>query len=533
MISWAKPGTIAKEHPIYPVLVLGNILITTFLAVLSAVATIVADDSIQGDLALSDPLATWLTTLYLLGVNTTVPSASWFADRFGYKTMYALGVTIFTLASALAGFSTNFAMIGSARLLEGIGAGFIFPIGLATIVQNLSPKQLPLALILYVMAAFGAGFAIGLPVAGYLTQFISWRWIFFLIIPIGLIGTLSCWIVHEETEKIKTSRFDYGGFICFALFVGSFLVALTYGPMLATDEGWRSTPILICFAVAFICLLLTIYIETHHENPMIPIVLFKNPVYAVTCVAMFLLGMSIFASVSTLIQYMVDALLYERFVAGKIGIIYGVSLAVFSILANLFIRKIPVPIMTFIGLSLLVYSYFLNNILDWQTGPKQILTILSIRGIALGLSLGPATIQALQHVPKELANKGATLLTFFRQVGGTYGGTLIAIIVIKRKIFHAARFGEQANTQLPGYQTTFQKLYTHYNTTLFDHGDDSAALAKATIIRNIEIQAFIQAINDAMIVFAYVTMAVALILILLSLKNWKKSRSQETANAPE
>ncbi len=526
MIGWAKPGLISRENPSYVILLLVNILTITFLSVLATVSTIIADDAIQGELALSDDTAAWLTTLNLLGVNTMVPASNWFADRFGYKTMLAFGICIFTCASLLAGVSTNFAMLGSARLLEGIGSGFIFPVGLSVIAQNLSAKQLPLALILYVSSAFGAGFAIGLPLAGYLTQFESWRYIFFLIASCGFIGFISCWLTQEDTERKVFSKFDLSGYLCFAIFIGTLLVALTYGPMLSTNEGWRSPLILGYFALALLSICATIYIETHKENPILPIGLFKNPIYTVTCAAMFLLGMSIFASVGTIMQYMIEALHYERFVSGKIGMMYGIPLALFSIIANFIIKKIPVPVVTFMGLSLLVYSYFLNNILDWQTGPSQILPILFLRGMGLGLALGPATLEALRSIPPELENKGATLLTFFRQVGGTYGGTLISILVIKRKIFHLTRFGEQANAQLPGFQVTYRKIFSHYHSLIFDSGNESASLAKATIIQNIENQAYIQAINDAMIVFGYVTMVVAFILASLSLKNWFTSRKK-------
>jgi hypothetical protein len=137
--------------------------------------------------------------------------------------------------------------------------------------------------------------------------------------------------------------------------------------------------------------------------------------------------------------------------------------------------------------------------------------------MGLGLALGPATAHALESVPHELSNKAATLLTFFRQVGGTYGGTLIAILVIKRTIFHATRFSEQSNSNLPGFQNTYLKLYSHYHSTFFDDGATSATLAKATLVQNLEVQAYIQSINDAMMVFGYVTGAVALLLIGLSL----------------
>ncbi|HSX14048.1 MAG TPA: MFS transporter [Chlamydiales bacterium] len=530
-MKWEKPGTIPRENPLYLVLIIANILVVTFLAVVATVSTIMGGDVIQGELALSDNNATWLTTLNLLGINSIVPASSWFGDRFGYKTMLAFGIAVFAVASLLAATSVNFVMLGSARFLEGIGSGFIFPIGLAIITQNLSPQKLSLGLILYVMTAFGAGFAIGLPLSGYLTQFASWRDIFVIIVVISLIAFISIWMIQEDTPRKKTSRFDYFGYIFFALFISTLLIALTYGPMLSTNEGWTSPFILGCFFIAFVSFILTICIESKHEAPILPLGLFRYPIYATTCVAMFLLGMSIFASVGTMMQYMMDALKYERFESGKIGIIYGAPLAIFSVIASILIKKVHVSIVTGMGLCLLVYSYFLNNILDWQTGPNQILWILLLRGVAIGLALGPATVQALESIPKELKNKGATILTFFRQVGGTYGGTLIAILVIKRKIFHAARFGEQANDQLPAFQVTARKLASHYNSTFFDRTGDSLALTKATIIQNLEVQAYIQAINDALFIFGWVTLIVTILLILISiLQIWraKKDRKKQT-----
>lgn len=517
----------------HPFLILLSVLIPTFFAVYSSIITPIADGLIQGELGLSEPLVRWLTTLYLLGINSVVPTASFFQERFGAKKMYLIGLVIYTLASMLAGFSENFLMIGSARILEGIGAGFIFPIGLSTIIRTLDPKNVPFGLILYVITAFGAGFAVGLPLAGYVSQFISWRWCFFLMIPFTFFFFLLYRVIGQETETKKELSFDFLGYVSFVTFIGTLLVVLTYGPMLSTNEGWRSPWILLGFLVAGVALIVTIFAETRHKNPILPLSLFKDPVFSVTCIAMFLLGMSVFASVATTIQYMIEALLYERFVSGKLAMIYGLGIGGFSVAASLLMKKVPTPVLTFLGLIILVYSYFLNHIFSWQTGPDQILLILFIRGMGVGLALGPATIDAMQHVPKELSAKGATILTFFRQVGGTYGGTLITILTIKRQIFHQAMYGEQTTKVLPGYQVTFQKLYQHYQTTFFNQGKGAEDFANAAIIRNIEVQSFVSAINDAMTAVAYVTGFVAILLALLGATNKIKEHRQKRENPSE
>lgn len=206
---------------------------------------------------------------------------------------------------------------------------------------------------------------------------------------------------------------------------------------------------------------------------------------------------------------------YEKYVTGKIATVYGVAVGICGFLVGQLTRWVPVPIMTFVGLSLLVYSYFLNNELSWLTGVNQVFWILLLRGIGVGCALGPTTLLALHGVPAHLRNSAATLLTFFRQVGGTYGGTILAIFSIRQTIFHAARFGEQANTQLPGYKMTFQNLMNKYPDPI---------QAKGAIVKNILTQAYVQGLNDALTAFGYITGTAALLLmVVIAYRYWFKN----------
>ncbi len=510
-----KPSFFSPDHPAYPTLILLNVIMTTFLCLTSAVATVISNNAIQGELALSDTESIWVTTLYLLGVNTTVPTANWFANRFGFKRMYTYGVLIFTLASAIVGFANHFFILAAARLIEGVGAGLIFPIGLALVVQTIAPARISLAISCYFAGAFGGGLGIGTLLSGYFTQFGSWRSIFFLIVPMGFIEAYSCWLSRRQIPEREQFPFDWGGFFFFATFIASLLVALTLGPIKATTEGWRSWYIIGLFLLAAVSLVITLLIERKHPYPLIPMVLFKDPIFAIGSIAMFLIGMSIFSSVSVSIEYMINALSYEKYVTGKIATVYGVAVGICGFLVGQLTRWVPVPIMTFVGLSLLVYSYFLNNELSWLTGVNQVFWILLLRGIGVGCALGPTTLLALHGVPTHLRNSAATLLTFFRQVGGTYGGTILAIFSIRQTIFHAARFGEQANTQLPGYKMTFQNLMNKYPDPI---------QAKGAIVQNILTQAYVQGLNDALTAFGYITGTAALLLmVVIAYRYWFKN----------
>ncbi len=502
------------NHRFYPIHITANVIVTTFLAVVAAVSTMIADIAIQGELALSDTESIWLTTLNLLGVNTVVPTGNWFASRFGFNRMYTYGILIFTFASLMAALSTNFIMIASARFIEGVGAGFIFPVGLTLIVKSMPKNRIGLAINLYIGIAFGLGLSLGIYLSGLLTQFHSWRDIFFLIVPVGFLASLSCWACRKKPEPDRVFfPFDFWGFIAFAGFVSALLMALTLGPIKATDEGWREPYILALFAISLISLILCIFIESHHSHPLIPLSLFKDPIFSVSLAAMFLLGMATFGSMYVSILYMIKGLFYEKVIAGEIAMIYGIAIGAFSIISSYLAKIIPIPYLTFLGLTLLIFSYFLNNELSWLTGYKQVLTLLFIRGAGIGFSLGPTTQMALHNIANELQAAAATILTFFRQVGGTYGGTLISIISIKRTIFHTARFGEQTNSQLPAYKLTLKNLVDKL---------PNEPLAKAEIINNIQTQAFIQGLNDALIVFGYVATIISIILLFLILYQSRK-----------
>lgn len=504
-------------------LVLGNILLATFLAIFSATATIISGEMVQGDLALSEPLVQWVTILYFLGVNTVVPAANWFGVRYGMRRVYSIGIWVFAAGSLIAGMADSFAVFAPARFIEGLGGGIVFPVGMAIIGARFPKEQLSLALNLYIGIGFGGGLGLGLPIAGYLCQFMSWRVIFYWVAAIGALIGLSCLAIPKKKLDIPLKPFDLYGFLSLATGIAALLIALSNGALASTTEGWRSPFILFFFALSAVAFLSFIAIEWRHENPIVPLSLFKDPIFSVSAVALFLLGMAIFAGLSVTTNFMIDGLGYEKYVTGKVGMWYGFAIAFCSILASLLSKKIPVPVLAFSGLSLLVASYFLNNRLDFTCGPDQVIPILILRGIGVGLALGPATAQAMAEVPTALRAPAATILTYFRQIGATFGGTAFQIFTIKRSIFHTSLFGQTVNEWLPAYQTTAAHLQNRLANTVSE-GIESGAIAKGIVITLVQRQAFIQALNDGCLIFGWVTLFVALILILVQIL--KKVRAE-------
>jgi|GEM_PF-5412337 len=528
MSFWENPNIIEKEHPIRRWILLLNVILPTMIAIYSAVATIVVQNSIVGGMALDGMYTPWITILYLLGANTIVPVANRIADRIGYKKLYFIGVILFFLGTLGTSLAFNFTTLGLSRLIEGVGAGFVFPVGMAIIVRNFSGKELNLALNLYLGLGFGVGLGLGGLLPGYFAMYQLWQYGFLITLPVILISLLIILFFHIESEKVNHGKFDYLGFLFFSIAISSLLIALSEGNLKSTAEGWRAPFIIACFLLFFLAITLVIFIEKRAENPIIPLEAFKDPTFSIGCITLFALGMTIFSSFSMMVSYMENGLLYDKLTAGANMLSYGIAMGLFSMIANILLKKFSPTFLSITGLSIVIFSLFLNNILTIQSGKLAIFSILFIKGAGVGLALGPTTAHALHHLSDKLKTDGATLLTFFRQVGGTYGGSILGIILIRRQIFHDQLFSATVNPHLSGFKYTMKKLTNHMINTAGLDPHDAAIRAKGAIINTIEKQSLIQSINDSFLTFGYIITGItALIIVINFLQRFSLNSSEK------
>jgi len=503
-------------------IILFNVIATTILAFISSTAIIVADSSIVGDLGIEGSIKQWTVILYLLGANSLIPIGTWLADRFGFKKVFSIGISLFALGSLISGLSFNFFTISIGRIVEGIGGGLIFPVGLALILHNFPKRQLPLVLNLYIGLGFGVGFGLGAFLGGFFTQFYSWKWIFLVNVPICIISLFIISISQKETEKKNLGKFDLFGYLTFSMCVCFLIVALTNGNLRSTTYGWRSPVIISLIILSVFFLALSLVIEKLHKNPIIPLKLFKYPIFVIGIFALFSLGMVVFGSVTMVSNFMEHGLMFQKFTIGSMLVIYGAAIGFFSVLSTFLIRSLPILLVISIGLILVIYSNVLNNQLTFLSDKTMISVILLIRGMGVGLSLGPINTYALQNVPKELSSEAATLLTFFRQVGATYGGSILSIIMIRREFFYNSIFSEGVTIGNIGLKETMRKM------SMFlakEHGGSALAArlrAQELIKENVLNQSFIQAMNDGLIVLAWILAIVGITMIIL---NFLKKRS--------
>jgi DHA2 family multidrug resistance protein len=351
-------SSLHHEHPSYQWWVLANVMIGTFMAVLDATIVNVALPKIMAAFGIGVDKVEWVITAYLLVFAVMLPSSGWVADHFGYKRTYMMALLLFTLGSFLCGIAWDEDALIIFRIVQGAGAGFMMPVGMAIVTREFPPHRRGIALGFWSIAA-AASVSLGPLVGGYLIDNFSWHMIFDVNVPVGLMGVFATYVIQREYKTEHIRSFDFGGFISMTVFLTTLLLALSNGNSAWNTGGWSSPFIVGCFILAGIGLTAFLIIESMVEHPIIDLSLLKNFNFGLTNLVLFIFGMGMFGSTFLLPLYLQNSLGYTAFQAGLVilptGILQGLIAPVAGIIADRGNPKLP----ALIGMVLLAVSLYL------------------------------------------------------------------------------------------------------------------------------------------------------------------------------
>ena len=289
--------------------VLLNVMIGTFMAVLDATIVNVALPNMMAAFGTSVDKIEWVLTAYLLIFAVMLPSSGWIADHLGYKRTYALGLFLFTLGSFLCSLAWNEDILIWFRVVQGAGAGFIMPVGMAIVTREFPPEKRGMALGFWAISA-AASVSLGPMIGGYLIDTFSWHMIFDVNVPVGIFGMIATYVIQREYRTEHVRKFDVVGFISMTVFLVSLLLALADGNAEWNTGGWTSDFILACFAIAFIGFVIFIITEFNVEHPIIDLRLLMNYNFGIANVMMFIFGIALFGNSFLLPLYLQNSLGY-------------------------------------------------------------------------------------------------------------------------------------------------------------------------------------------------------------------------------
>ncbi len=394
-----------------------------FMIMLDNTVVNVALPSIQRDLGASVSSLQWIVTGYALTFAALMLIGGKLADAYGRRLVFVVGIVVFTLASLWCGLAGSETELILARIVQGSGAALMNPATLSIIAATFPPRERGTAIGIWAGVS-ALALAIGPLVGGLLTEHLSWNWIFFVNIPVGVIGIAASYAFITESKDDTHVRLDLPGLFTSALA----LFALTYGLIEANQYGWGSARIVGSFVVAMVALVVFIQLERRQRAPMLDLTLFRSGTYAGANLAMLLVALAMFGVFFFTSLYMQNVLGYSAVQAGASFLPMTLMVILIAPLAGKASdrygsRWLMTGGMILIGAQLLYLSQLGSDATFWNLFPGFL-----VGGLGMSLTMTPTAAAAVRAVPVEKSGVGSAVLNAMRQVGGSVGIALMGAI---------------------------------------------------------------------------------------------------------
>ena len=395
-----------------------------FMIMLDNTVVNVALPAIQEDLGADLSQLQWIVAGYALTFAALMLIGGKLADAFGRRLIFVVGIVIFTLASLWCGLSDTGEMLIVARVVQGAGAALMNPATLSIISATFPPKQRGAAIGIWAGVS-ALALAIGPLVGGLLTEHLSWHWIFFINVPVGVVAIAASLMLITESKDETHVSLDLPGLGTSALG----LFALTYGLIEANTYGWTSARIVGSFVVAVVALASFVMIERRSRFPMLDLSLFRSGTYTGANLTMLLVALAMFGVFFFVSLYMQNILGYSAVQAGAAFLPMTLLIILVAPIAGktsdrFGSRWLMTIGMVLLGIQLLYFSQLSATSSFWNLLPGFILG-----GFGMAMAMTPTAAAATRAVPVQKAGVGSAVLNAMRQVGGSIGIALMGAIV--------------------------------------------------------------------------------------------------------
>lgn len=436
-----------------PWLIAVVVSLAAFMEVLDTSIANVALPHIAGDMGASNDESTWVLTSYLVSNAIVLPISGWFVDLLGRKRFFMLCIVAFTISSLLCGVAFSLGFLLLARVLQGAGGGGLQPMAQAILADTFPPEKRGVAFSLYGVTAIVAP-SIGPTLGGWITDNYTWRWIFYINLPVGLAALYLVYKLIEDPPhlargKLGGIRLDYIGFGLLAVGVGALQILLDKGQ---EDDWFGSSFIVTLTILAVVCLVALVIYEWFQENPLVDVRLFRHLNFATASSVMFMVGALSFASTVLMPQFLQTQLGYT---AQKAGIVMSAAALVLlmelPIVGQLTTR---VQARYLIGLGWLLLAgtmYYSTQRIDLQMSFGSATYLRILQYTPLGLIFIPASTAAYLGLPREKNNAVAGLINFVRNIGSSVGTSFVTTIIARRTQYHQGVLVSHASVTNPNF----------------------------------------------------------------------------------
>ena len=528
--GWTPERSVAGKRN--PWSIIAIISIATFMVVLDTSIANVALAHIAGGLSASYDEAAWVITSFLVANAVVIPISGWLADVFGRKSYYMFSVALFTLASLACGLSVSLPMLIVARILQGIGGGGLAPVEQSMMVDTFPPEKRGAAFAAYGVVVI-VGPIFGPTLGGWITDAYSWHWVFLINVPVGILSLVLVTLFVDEPQALKRQsqrlherglRIDYVGFLLAALFLGCLEVTLDRGQR----DDWFSSGLI--FTTAVICVasfLAFIPWELSQDEPIINIKLFKNGNFIIANVFMLLMGLIVFGTTQFIPQLLQEVLGYTATNAGLALTAGGVATLLMMPLAGFLSGRVDARIL--IGFALVMQAVALWNMAGLDTGMsfRDAAIARMIQSVALPFLFVTITNIAYVGIRPGQNNQASALMNVSRNLGGTFGISLVQTMLARQSQVHQSQYVESLNPLNPNYVSGLSRTARELMANGLSQAEASRA-ATAQLYRGLGQQAQMLSYIDVFHVLMWVVIVVLPLVLLLK----KPDKRQGGGGAP-
>ena len=404
---------------------LGALAFALFMIMLDNTVVNVALPSIQRDLGIGLSELEWTVNAYALTFAVLMLSGGKLADFFGRRRVFLIGLAVFTLASFACGLATTGETLIGARTVQGVGAAIMLPATLSIISATFPPHQRGMAIGIWAGVSAMA-LAIGPLIGGLITEHIDWSWIFFVNVPIGVLGfAVSALVIRESRDTSADQRLDFPGLIASAVA----LFALTFALIEANAYGWGDPVILGLFAISGVAFAAFLWLEANQRSPMLDLSLFRSSTFAGANVVALLVTLAMFGVFFFMSIYMQNVLGYSATRTGAVFLPMTILIILIAPAAGKFSDRVGSRWLMTAGMLCLTASLVVFSRLGLDSTFWDILPGLVVGGFGMALVMTPMTAAALGSVPVAKSGVGSGVLNTFRQLGGALGIAVMGAIV--------------------------------------------------------------------------------------------------------
>ena len=512
-----------------PWLIAATVALAAFMEVLDTSIANVALPHIAGNLGASQDQGTWVLTSYLVSNAIVLPAGAWASSVIGRRNFFVSCIALFTVASFLCGIAPSLPILLIARVIQGAGGGGLQPMAQAIMADSFDEKRRGQAFALYGLVAVLAP-SIGPTLGGWITDNYSWRWIFYINIPVGLLAAFLVTRLVEDPPWIKADRanlrkLDYVGLGFLALAMGGMQIFLDKGE----ENDWFASNFIRLFAGLFVAGMAgLIWWEWRQKNPIMNLRLFKYKNFAICCLLMILVGGVLNAATVLQPQFMQELLGYTATKAGEALTGGGIALLFVMPMAGIATGRFAARNLAAIGFAFFAFSFYFSSThvtLDISFAYNSFLRVLQV--LPIPFCFIAITNAAYVGLPREASNQVSGIINFVRNVGGSIFIAITGAIVTNRTLFHEARLQNGMQFGSAAYNSHVSAMTGAFQAANGNHAAASG-LAQASMYQQLNQQASAMGYADIYRMLSWMAVIMVGFAFLLS-----KNRPGEGAPAGE